>query len=94
MDDYGFKFKVGDTVRFKCLRLTKESRALAKRPKGMVLERLLQECPGGIQRHYELRIFHDSGYDSAIGSIHRFNEIELEKYEPQNEEQNPKETTV
>lgn len=76
-DDFGFKFQINEIVRFKFLKNDQGSKFM-KRPKGLVLERLLQECPGGVQRHYDLRMFNDDGYDVGVGTIHRFNEIELE----------------
>lgn len=47
MDRYGFKFKMYDIVTTK----------VKADIKFMVLERELQECPGGVQRHYKLRAF-------------------------------------
>ena len=60
----GFKFEIGDVVIFKSgladarvsaaiLRAVRIEFGRAPKPH-VVTERLLQECPGGVQRHYKL----------------------------------------
>lgn len=78
--DQFFKFAVGSFVRlagastFKgdgprgWLRADKEQRM-------QIIERTLQECPGGMQRHYACRVFSAEGH--VVDRIFSFNEIEL-----------------
>lgn len=60
-----FKFGVGDIVTHKLggMRI-------------LIIERLSQECPGGVQRHYTARVL--DGLRRMSQDLERFNEIELE----------------
>lgn len=51
MDD--FEFQIGDTLTHRALL---EPPVPAAVPRFFVLERIQQECPGGIQRHYTCRL--------------------------------------
>lgn len=72
-DPSGFQFEVGDVVAIADAPDVEESYERIQRWK--IVERLLQECPGGIQRHYTCKGF------SRFGMVHKdyvkFNEIEL-----------------
>lgn len=70
-DEHGFLFKLGDMVQFKgskkhaeyLNRIERSEKGKPPRARAFeriaqafsVTERQLQECPGGIQRHYNLR---------------------------------------
>jgi len=70
-DNYGFKFRIGDVLEF--------VHKLNDNCKMLVLERLLQECSGGIQRSYLVRCISERMIDrEAI----RVNEIELQRIVP------------
>lgn len=49
-------------------------------PKLFVVFRLLDECPGGVQRYYGCRIVHDDV--SLSENVIRLNEIELAPWQP------------
>ena len=67
-----FKYQIGELVTTRQVLAEIEMAAKigeARCPKAlMIIERLTQECPGGVQLHYAL------SYD---GSIYRVNEIEV-----------------
>jgi len=50
MDRFEFKFEIGDVVYFKTAKNDCDGRPI----KLMVLERIAQECPGGIQLQYKV----------------------------------------
>jgi hypothetical protein len=58
MEDFGFKYKIGDIVILKVA--AEEARARcaegeqASPYRGMIVVRLLDECSGGVQRHYHV----------------------------------------
>lgn len=67
MEDYGFKFKIGDRVTLtECVRerdalnATLKADAYGRYTATLmaVRGRHLEECYGGIQRHYDCRIIH------------------------------------
>lgn len=66
-----FKFEVGAFVQAKIL-----GDARHHHRKMQIVERLYQECPGGVQLHYGCRC------SGLIGSVCRFLEIEIEPYVP------------
>lgn len=73
-----FKFKVGGTVKHVASNIRSEKGGTAV---FFIVERLLQQCPGGIQIHYDGRhIFEDGGVSIRVI---RVNEIELEEYNPE-----------
>lgn len=81
MDAFGFKWKVGDVVSPKFSTQEKEDEAtgwLRNRNsiKLHIVERLYQECPGGVQRHYICRPIDYTGGTPHVKCI-QFNEIEL-----------------
>lgn len=63
-----FQFALGETVYHRSM-LT--ARFPAKSVPLFIVERIIQQCPGGVQRHYRCRIL-----DSTWGFV-EFNEIEL-----------------
>jgi len=65
----GFKFEIGDTCVHTAVG-TRHAKALL-----FIVERTLQQCPGGIQRHYGCRTV--SVREITYG-LTNFNEIELE----------------
>ncbi len=78
IDDYGFKFKLGDSITTK----------LKSDTTGMIMERILQQCDGGIQRHYKIRTYiiypQIISREPAITPAKEltiFNEVELKKAE-------------
>lgn len=86
MDDMGFKFKVGDVLQaiFTPKTIEKDEEPSWVRAKEVfklhVIERLYQECPGGIQRHYICRPITAKDGSPHIKYI-QFNEIEVVAYE-------------
>ncbi len=86
-NDNGFKFSLGATVRHVTAgepMSEKESQKTWGNPdreqRWFVLERLLQECPGGIQRHYVCRgVTRNGGITSGS---YKFLEQELQESEP------------
>ncbi|MEE9581063.1 MAG: hypothetical protein V3V74_07100 [Nitrosomonadaceae bacterium] len=81
LDEF-FKFKVGQTLKVK--NPTKKGLFVVH-----VVERMTQECPGGIQLHYTGRVLSE---ESMQNQYIRFNEIELEEYDPKVEAE--KETEI
>lgn len=69
--DEFFKFKVEEILQVS-----------AQNGRGLILvqvvERMIQECPGGVQFHYTCRIHHE---DSLGINYVKFNEIELKEYD-------------
>jgi hypothetical protein len=49
--DECFTFKIGDAVTLKIFEGVMEK----KYPRMIVTERLLQQCPGGVQKHYKVQ---------------------------------------
>lgn len=97
MENFGFKFEIGQVVQLKVqVELGQRlSTALAGKEKSLaslekppipqtilITERLLQQCPGGVQRHYLGRptgLATDYGNRMAtMRENFQFNEIELE----------------
>ena len=81
-----FKFSVGDFVQPVSVTLGfGKRRSFFSRDRGtpamQVIERLYQECPGGVQLHYKVR-----GYFGEAAAYSRetdtFSEIELVPYTP------------
>lgn len=82
-----FQFKVGDFVQpvSVTLRFRDGKSGFFSRERGtpvmQVIERVYQECPGGVQLHYKVRGY----FGEAAGyarDIDTFNEIELVAYDP------------
>ena len=78
-----FKFGVGEFVQPASVKLSfgskKKSTFFSKErgtPAFQIVERLYQECPGGVQLHYKVRPYFGeaAGYGREIDT---FNEIEL-----------------
>lgn len=80
-----FQFAVGEFVQPKAVGLEfGKARGLRLmggrgRPAMQIVERLYQECPGGVQLHYKVRSYFGEagGYSREIDT---FNEIELTAY--------------
>ena len=79
-----FKFKVGDFVQPVSVTLGfGKRRPFFSKDRGtpamQIIERLYQECPGGVQLHYKVRAYFGeaAGYAREIDT---FNEIELVPY--------------
>lgn len=69
MEDFGFKFSIGDIVKFFI-------EPTGYGHKMIITSRRLEECPGGIQRHYVVRPG-PSIAQREPGSAMWVNEIEL-----------------
>ena len=67
-----FKFAIGDFVQ---PRIMADARHMHRRMQ--IVERLYQECPGGVQLHYKCRCV------GLIGTLVPFVEIEIETYTEQ-----------
>jgi len=76
LDEF-FKFEIDQTVQVK--NKIKDDLYLVH-----IVGRWLEECPGGMQVHYSGRTLHDDGM--SHNGI-RFNEIELEEYDPKVEKE-------
>lgn len=78
MDDYGFKFRIGDLVEHVAGQPfdanDKWTSWNGSRAKLFIICRRLEECPGGVQRAYDLRSVTKDGH---FGDLFRLNEIEL-----------------
>jgi len=70
-----FKFNLGDFVQPKILDGTTNINR-----KMQIVERMVQECPGGIQLHYKCRCA------GMIGGVVDFLEIEIEPFEETDDE--------
>ena len=79
-NDYGFKFEIGDVVKH-VAQSTKNESLLRSECRYFIVERELQECSGGIQRHYCARAILIGGVGAQETQIRRYNEIELVKSE-------------
>lgn len=86
MKDFGFKFEIGEIVTTKAAVASytnlPDDEGKRYSPQDLfIIERTLQQCPGGIQRHYHCRSgAMRTGYNSEYGctkDIFIFNEIEL-----------------
>jgi len=74
-----FKFGIGDIVYHKLPSKADLIIKEAEKTPFFVLERILQECPGGIQIHYKCRCgYFGKGMNVEPSNIYDFNEIELE----------------
>ena len=72
----GFKHAIGDFVSFK----TDSSNPDAV--PSLVIGRLMQECPGGIQRHYKLRSFRTEDNGTIMHCEMMLLDIEVEAWTP------------
>lgn len=72
MSDMSFKFGVGGVVKHV---ISANQSDYVSDKRGFVIERIWQECPGGVQRHYVIR------WCSPSGILHtelmKCNEVEL-----------------
>ncbi len=68
-----FKFKIGGFVRLKLPKVEKEYLPPFI---FMIVERIWHECPGGIQKHYMIRLRNREG--ALAEKLTPINEIELE----------------
>lgn len=78
MDDFGFKFKIGDLVEHVVglpFNPTSPHARYEDRAKLFVCGRRLDECPGGVQRSYLVRNIDTRGHSST--GVINFNEVEL-----------------
>jgi hypothetical protein len=89
-----FRFKVGDFVQpiSVTLGFGKKNGFFSRErgtPAMQIIERLYQECPGGVQLHYKVRGYFGeaAGYSREIDT---FNEIELVPYTPPAEDESGK----
>lgn len=80
--DYGFKFQIGQVVK---LVAQPDTEAFTRLYRLQVVERLLHECPGGVQRSYHCRIVSGMPSDHLVS----FNEIELAELPVQAQEATP-----
>jgi hypothetical protein len=79
-NDFGFKFKIGEIVEHVGTHNIREKTAVifSRKSRLMIIGRVLDECPGGVQRHYDCRAIING--DSPATNIVRFNEIEVKKF--------------
>lgn len=69
--DKFFKFKIGDRVRH----IARTSEFMEGKVEDIfIVQRMLEQCPGGIQLHYTCRALGDEGMAT---NLIRFNEVEL-----------------
>ncbi len=83
-DADGFLFPLGATVTHAGFL---ENAPRRHWPALFITERSIQQCPGGIQRHYVCRLLGDGTFDltgglGKIGGTASFNEIELAPLPP------------
>lgn len=80
----GFKFKIGQTVQHAAAvewEIDEQKKDNFDWPsrnteqRWFIIERIAQECPGGVQRHYVCRGVSRNG--SVTKELHKFNEVEL-----------------
>ena len=77
----GFKFAIGDHVSCVKPEGWKPARSVFSTISGdrlLIVQRVYQECPGGIQLHYDCRVIHGDG--AIADRLIQFNEIELEAW--------------
>lgn len=76
--DFGFKFEIGQTVKHVAQDLSPKYRVQWQREESQwfIVSRLLEQCPGGVQRHYVCRGVSSYG---VVADYIKFNEVELEK---------------
>ena len=84
--EYGFKFELGDTVKHKTQEIDYKD-GLRWGSTGIecryfIIERLLQQCPGGTQRHYLCRAVTKTNVSVSENDSKRLNEIEIVLSEP------------
>ena len=74
-DSLGFLYRIGDTLAHRAELVAPASR----RPSRLfVVERIQQECPGGVQRSYICRpVRAEFGTANVMAEYVRFNEVEL-----------------
>ena len=82
MKDHGFKFKMDALVSPMLVRAWTRPRGDRETCMGHVVSRILEDCPGGVQRHYHVRLFHDGYPPSVARDLTKFSEVELVKYVP------------
>lgn len=78
-----FEFKIGSFVRLAIsekqedtpVRWPLDGSEIHDEERGQIVGRTLEECPGGIQKHYSIRWTSRKG--RTIDKIYRHNEIEL-----------------
>ncbi len=80
-----FKFAIGSFVRLAISESQKQSKERWGENghfemRGQIVNRFLDECPGGIQRHYDIRWTNYNG--SFLKNLSRHLEIELVASEP------------
>lgn len=87
-DKAKFKFEIGDTVKHVAQGSCDEKTTIrfsSSEVRYFICERMMQECPGGIQKHYTTRPVLKGGVGKDCRHI-QFLEIELVKSEPFKEE--------
>ena len=79
-----FKFAIGDVVRLAISARQKNTSKYVNKPheevRGTIVERIMTECSGGIQRSYAIRFVQSNG--NFLDKLYHFNEIELVASEP------------
>jgi len=80
-----FKYTIGEFVTIKTLPIREDSN-FVNRPQLLILGRLLEECPGGSQRYYRVRVINRGGFvdTNFLAHLLDMREEELVPY-PQSE---------
>lgn len=83
LDAIGFKFKIGETVYHK-LKCECVGREKGRRTPFFIIERLAQECPGGVQKIYRCRMgvaaeIYANAVTVEMGHLYDLNEVEVEE---------------
>ena len=81
LDILGFEFKVGDVVHHRLRHSSEFHPDKEKKTPLLILERIAQECPGGVQKFYMCRLGTISGNIPITiepAKLFQFSEIEVE----------------
>ena len=70
LDSVGFKYQIGDVLIHKALNWLQTKTSAQTFVQIVVLERLAQECPGGVQLHYNCRIVGPDGQLCSDKCLH------------------------
>lgn len=73
-----FAIPLGAIVRFKIIPPRTEKFSVVPDCRGIVTGRLLEQCSGGVQRHYVVSMATLDGVKGWVMATHRVHELELE----------------
>lgn len=81
LDVVGFKFKIGEIVYHRLRHSSEFNPEKEKKTPILILERVAQECHGGVQKHYMCRLGTSTGSVPMTfepNKLFQFSELELE----------------